>query len=77
MGKSSNPVQNSSTFNLSLSLILWATDTIPTFKESEDLKLLGMFQFLKIFYGFQINTVLVLKIIRPSSDFIIGVYCVS
>ena len=77
MEKSLNPLQESSTFNLSLSIILWARDTIPTFEVSEDFELLGMYSVLKIFYDFQIITVLNLRIFSSSSDFIMDVYCVS
>ena len=47
MGKASNPLQNSTTFNLILSLIHWARDTIQTLKQSQDLELLTMYSVFK------------------------------
>ena len=46
-------------------------------KSQKNFNYLACRQLFKIFYGFEIITVLVLRIFRPSSDFIMGVYCVS
>ena len=55
MGKSSNPLQKSSTFNLFFSLMLWARDTIPTLKESPNLELLGLYSVFKDIVRFWTN----------------------
>ena len=47
MGKASNPLQNSSIFDLILFLIRLARDTIQTLKQSQDLELLVMYSVFK------------------------------
>ena len=77
MEKSSNPLQNSSTLSLFLALILCTRDTIPTLNESADLELLDLSVFKKNIERFWKNHNFSWRRFSPSSDFIMGVYCVS
>ena len=68
-GKSLNPLQNSSTFILFLSLMLWARDTIPTLNESQDLELLAMYSVFKNLVRFWNNRSFSFKEFKPVFSF--------
>ena len=68
MGKSSNPLQNSSIFNLFLSLIPSARDTIPTLKELQDLELLYLYSvFLNLVRVWKFSNFILLQLQRTFS----------
>ena len=77
MGKSSTPLQISSTSTSSCPSYFELETPFQLYKSQRTLNYWTCIQLFKILYGFEIITVLVSRIFSLSSDFIIVVYCVT